>query len=139
MKSKIDNVNVSWVIDEIAAKVVRSEIEEAGGTIESEPIPFTPPPEEVEDYHDAQFAPLVVIASVVAVGFLLKRISDVWLDHKRPGGLIVDARSNKLVVRPAPHIPRESLLVIDSTGSKVYTPDRKDDALSALTTLTRKI
>jgi len=137
MTTQTDRVRVSWVVAETAVPAAISEIEESDGAVKSEPVPFVPPPDEVEDYHDAQFDPLLVIASVVAVGFLLKRISDIWLDHKRPGGLIVDARGNELVIRPAPQIPRDSLLVLTTTESKMYTPDRKDDALSTLITLAK--
>ncbi len=137
MTSENVRVCISWVVPEAALPTVTSEIEESHGEIVKDPKPFVPPFDEEEDYEDPQFAPLLVIASVIAIGFLIKRISDILLDHKRPGGLIVDARGDEMVIRPALHVPRESVLVITKFGSKMYMADKKDEAFAVLTDLAK--
>ncbi len=126
------NFRVSWVVPETALSTTISEIEQSGGTISGDAQPFVPPTDELEDYQDAQFDPLLVVASAVALGFLLQRISNIWLDHKRPGGLIVDARAEELVVRPSPLLSRGSLLVITEDGANLYAADQKDTALEVM-------
>lgn len=139
MTNEIESIPVSWVVSENAVQETISEIEDSKGLVTASPVQFNPPPDELEDYHDAQFDPLLIIASAVGIGFLIKRISDIWLDHTRPGGQILDTRNKELVIRPAPHIPRDSLLVITNEKSELYLPGRKDEALAALTALAKNI
>lgn len=138
MSDEHDVIRVNWVVAETAVPETVSTIQESGGAVVRDPSPFVPPPDEHEDYDDAQFDPLLIIPSAVAIGYLVKRISDVWLDHKRPVGQIVDARGPELVIRPGPLLPRGTLLVMTDAGSEVYQLQNKDDALLTLSKLTKQ-
>lgn len=125
-------IHVQFVTEESKASSDIAEIERNGGKLDSPPKPFEVPADLADDYSDAQFEPLTMIAATVATGFLVKRISDIWLDHSRPGGQVVDTRGGKTVVRAAPHLKRGMLVVQSKKGVKVFQPHDKDEALSLL-------
>ena len=96
-------VSVQFVTEESKAFGDIAEIEKSGGKLDFPAKPFDIPADLADDYSDPQFEPLTIIATTVATGFLLKRISDRWLDQTRPGGHVVDTRGDKVVVRVAPY------------------------------------
>jgi hypothetical protein len=122
-------VEESDVTDEVAG------IEKNGGKLDSPAQPFDIPAELAEDYSDPQFEPLTMIAATVAAGFLVKRISDVWLDHTRSGGQVIDTRGDRVVVRTAPHLKRGTLVLQSRQGVKVFQPQDKDEALPLMAKL----
>jgi hypothetical protein len=93
---------------------------------------FTPPIDEVDLYGDAQFEPLMVVAITLGAAALIKLISDIWFEAKRPGGQIVDARTSPPTCRPAPFLERNTLVLITAEGSTVYEPSQKNEALAAI-------
>ncbi len=125
-------LTVELVTEESRARESLAAIEASGGTVHGAARPWDVPADLIEDYSDAQFEPLTIVAAAVSAAFLIKRISDVWLDHNRPGGQVVDARRGKLVVRVAPHLERGTLVVLTDQGKEVYSPDRSDAAAAVL-------
>jgi hypothetical protein len=125
-------ISVDFVTEESTADDYVAEIEKSGGKLDGEVEPFQTPPDLLDDYSDAQFEPLTVVAASVAVGFLVKRISDVWRDHTQPGGQVIDTRGDKIVVRVAPHLQRGTLVLQSAEGVKVFAPQDRDAALPLL-------
>jgi hypothetical protein len=125
---------VEWVVAESESATLVEALGDADIEV-VEAQPWTPPAELLDEYPDAQFEPFTLVAAVVATGWLIRRISDVLLDWKRPGGMLFDTRnSEKLIAREVPLAPRGSTIIIGKDGdAAVYEPDRRDDALSALT------
>ena len=131
--SASSKINVNWITEESAAQTFVSSARDVDAPV-LELKRWEPGPEELDDYADASFEPLTVVAVIVAVGWLIGRISDVLADHTRPGGLLVDARRDVLV-RPLPKEARGKFVILTEAGAQVFTPDRRDEALTALTTL----
>jgi hypothetical protein len=125
-------ISVQFVTEESKASGDIAEIEKSGGKLDAPPSPFDVPADLVDDYSDAQFEPLTIIAATVATAFLVKRISDIWLDHSRPGGQVVDTRGGKTVVRVAPYLKRGTLVLQSEQEVKVFEPNDKDEALPFL-------
>jgi hypothetical protein len=123
---------VQFVTEESKASSDIAEIEKSGGRLDSPAKPFDIPADLADDYSDPQFEPLTVIVATVATGFLLKRISDLWLDQTRPGGQVVDTRGDKVVVRVAPYLKRGTLVLQSEKEVKVFQPHDKDEALPFL-------
>jgi len=67
------NIDVEIVVQEGELIGWRDALRAAGGTLEGE-RPFTPPPEELDRFADAQFEPLMVIAVGIGVTALLNQI-----------------------------------------------------------------
>lgn len=125
-------ISVEFVTEESITSDYLSEIEKSGGQLEDTVKPFNIPADLIDDYSDAQFEPLMLVAAVVAVGFLIKRISDVWLDHTRPGGQVINTQGKKIMVRVAPYLKRGTLVLQSSEGVKVFQPQDRDEVLPLL-------
>lgn len=125
-------IPVEFVTEESIAYDYVAEIEKSGGKLEYPVRPFQIPADLIDDYSDAQFEPFTLVAAIVSVGFLIKRISDVWLDHTRPGGQVIDTRGGKIIVRRAPYLERGILVLQSEEGVKVFQPQDHDEALSLL-------
>jgi len=128
----VNGIAVEWIVTESEADDVAQEITAEGGTVTKEPEAWELPAELLDDYPDPQFEPFMVIGAVVAVGFLIKRVADVYTDLTRPGGQVIDTRSGELVVRIAPQLANGTLVIVDNEGSKVFQQSDKDEALELL-------
>jgi len=126
------NVAISVVVEEGNLSGATNVIELAGGTITDQPKPYDAPVDEIDDYADAQFEPLMIIAVTLSLAALTKVLSDVWLDHTRPGGQTLDARTFPATWRPAPFLERGTLVVIAHDGPTVYRPNQKNEGLEAI-------
>ena len=127
-----DVISANFVMEESSVSDYVTAVDKSGGKLAGPPGPYTIPAELLDDYSDAQFEPLMVVAATVAVGFLVKRISDVWLDHKRPGGQVVDTRGGQTVIRVAPYLERGTLVLQSDRGVQVFRPEKHDEALPVL-------
>ena len=132
MPKKVDNVLVEFVIQESSVPECIAAIKDSGGAVTENEKAWDIPPDLLDDYSDAQFEPMMVVAVTVSIGFLIKRISDVWLDHKRSGGQVVDTRENKVSIRWASHLERGTLVVVSDNDTNVYKPENRDEALGVL-------
>lgn len=126
------NVAVEWIVAESTSSDYVQTIEQNGGEITQPPEAWVIPPELLDEYPDPQFEPFMVIGAVVAIGFLIKRIADVYTDLKHPGGQVVDVRAGGLAVRVAPQLKPGTLVLISDEGPKVFQVNEKDEALAAL-------
>lgn len=132
-------IPVTFVRSENEIDAFRDEVIQEGGQVLGEPEAFQPPPGESDDYRDTNFDPLTVLATTVSVSFLLKTLSNIWLEHKHTGGLIVDARGGGLVMRPAPHMAFNTMVLLSDSGVQKWSPSQKNDALEGMRLLIDKI
>lgn len=125
-------IAVRFIAEESAVADYVSEIEKGGGKIEVAAQAWEIPADLIDDYSDPQFEPMMLIAATVAAGFLIKRISDVWMDHKWPGGQVIDARNEEIEFRIAPYLKPGTLVILTKEGEKVFQLQDKDEALPLL-------
>lgn len=126
-------INIQWITEESDAENVRHALAAEGTVAAAEP--WEPDADTLEEFGDSQLEPMMLIAGVVAAGWLLKRVSDVLLEWVRPGGMLIDATGAELVVRPAPRArPRGALVVLTKKGIQphVFLPEERDQALQEL-------
>jgi hypothetical protein len=125
-------INIQWITEESDAESVRHAMEAAGRVASAEP--WEPDADTLEEFGDSQLEPMMVIAGVIAGGWLIKRVSDVLLDWIRPGGMLIDATGEELVVRPAPRARRGALVLLTQKGIQphVFLPQERDQALKEL-------
>ena len=124
-------VPVQFVTEEKNAPDYVAAIEKSGGKL-GEPVkPWPIPPDLLDDYSDAQFEPLMMVSAAVAIGFLVKRISDVWLDHTRPGQ-VIDTRGKTIVVRVAPGLKHGDIVLQSEEGVQVFRSEHHDEAIPLL-------
>ena len=89
------HIEVQLVVAESDQADQEEAIEESGGRLVRTTSEYKPDPgelDELDELDDSQFDPFILISASLAIGYLIKTISGVWLDHKRPWGQIVDAR-----------------------------------------------
>ena len=123
---------MSLVVDEANLSEAIATIDSSGGTISSQPKPYDVPVDEIDDYGDAQFEPLMIIAATLSLAAITKVLSDTWLDHTRPGGQVLDARTIPPTLRPAPFIGRGELVIVTDDGASVYEPHQKNEGIDAI-------
>lgn len=123
-------VRFNWATRESTAATTRAELAQAGAELQSGNQPFTPPTGEEGDYSGPAFEPLTVIAGVMGLSYLARQVLT-FVKDVRHDGLIVDARTDPIDVRPNPALDRGQLLVITDTEAKLFEQDRLPD-LSAL-------
>lgn len=126
-----DNLTLEVVVAESDVAALERDTEASGGRVVEE-RPFEPAAEEADLYGDRQFEPLTVVAVAAGVAFVIGRISDIWLDHTRPGGQIVDLRMQPAQIRPAPYLDRGELLVIRADGRESFHARNRDESASLL-------
>jgi len=132
MSESKKNVSVEFVTRESDVLSCLSAVENSGGTVQERGKVWDVPADLLDDYGDAQFEPMMVVAATVSIGFLVKRISDVWLDHKRGGGQVIDTRGKTVSVRYAPYLDRGKMVLVSDEGSVVYDSKNRDEALDIL-------
>ncbi|MDJ0969158.1 MAG: hypothetical protein QNJ06_04600 [Kiloniellales bacterium] len=127
--------HVLWVVPETETADLASAAISAGGKTE---VPeFWVPGEDALDEYGDQMEPLMAVALIVSTGWLIGRLSDALLDHRRPQSQLVDMRAVPAVVRTAPHVkPPGTLVILQNVGGQdvkeVYPPERRDEALAML-------
>ena len=131
-------IRAHFVVEESKAEDFVRSVKETGGKVEGEVEPFEVPPEEIDDYADGQFEPLMVVAVSVSVAYLVSTISKLWLDHTRPGGTIVDARGGRLETRVAPHVERNKLIVLTDKKVLEFNPAQKAEGADLLQALANR-
>jgi hypothetical protein len=116
---------------------IEKQIQLAEGAITQRAESFQPPLDEIDDYAEARFKPLILIAARLSATMLIKLISEMLLDHQHPGGQIIDARNRPPLCRPAPFLERGMLVLITNNGLIVYEPHEKNEAIETLGALFR--
>ena len=130
-------LKIQWITQESEAESLRQSVENNGSLESIEP--WEPDADNMDEFGDSQFEPLITIAGVVAVGWLIKKVSDVLLDWKRPGGLVVDTRNDKVTLRPAPRAPRGALVLVTAKNTRVIPPENRDVTLESLSSILSKL
>ena len=105
------SVSFRWAARAVDVAGLQQHLGKNGATLESNVERFRPPADEVEDYTEASFAPLMVVAGAVAVAILAQAILDFYRGAKH-GGVIVDARGSNLDIREHPALQPGTIVVI---------------------------
>jgi hypothetical protein len=127
-----ETLTVRLVVEEGEVAALEQELAAEGGALVQGPTSWEPPADELGLYGDQQFEPLMVIAIGATLAVLVKRISDVWMRHTRPGGQIVDLRDRPATVRIAPGLDHGELLVIRADGRESFYAKNTDEAAALL-------
>ena len=125
MNSNTELVSVEWVVPASSASANRADLEELGAMVQPDETAFTPPEGEEAEYSEAAFEPLIIIAALMGLSILARRVISLVKDA-RQDGLIIDARRQPIQVRPHPALDRGQILVITTTGSQFF--ERSTDA-----------
>jgi len=125
-------VDFELIVEEGDLAEATEEIERMGGEIRSPATPYEPDPDELDDLGDSQFDPLMLIPATLALGYLVKTISGVWLDHAKGGGQLVDARSSPVKLKRLPYVDRGKLVVVTDDGVETYGPEQRDEGEKVL-------
>ncbi len=100
------------------AEAMASELADVGAQLRPSRLPFTPPQEEVRDFANAAFEPLLVVAGAIAIGSLLDRIVAA-VHNLRHGGAVVDIRGDKLHIHTNPVLPPGMVVGVTDEGIQV--------------------
>lgn len=132
MAEKSKTISLEWVLPESQMDEELAALQRAGGTVQGKVRSYEPDdPDEVDDY-DSQFDPMTVVAVAVGVGYLIEKVSNVWLKHKRAGGQIIDGRGGKLVVRRVPYTKHGTLVFMTDQGNQVFETSQEDEGFTFL-------
>lgn len=112
-------VDFEWVVPASLVPGERRSLEEAAARLEPGERGFAPPTDQSADYAEAAFEPLMVIAGSIALVTLVRRVVTLVRDL-RSHGLIIDARHDRLQIRPHPSLDRGQLLVLTPSGSQFF-------------------
>jgi hypothetical protein len=126
-------INVQWITEESDTESVRHALEAEGAMASVEP--WEPDADTAEEFGDSQLEPMMIIAVAVAARLLIRTVSDVLLDWKRPDGVLIDTTGEKLLVRPDPQASRPGDLVIltkEGTQPHVFRAEERDQGLKEL-------
>jgi hypothetical protein len=104
--------------------VTRIEVE--GGTVEDSGAVYVPTADEADDYQRANFEPLLMITAAASIAFVAQAIARTWRDRDVRGGVVVDARGDKLRIRPVPAMPTGRLVIIDASGTRIFDKDEEN-------------
>jgi hypothetical protein len=120
-----DKIEFELVLGEGELAEESQAIENAGGVLREPACPYEPDADEIDDLADSQFEPLMMIAASLAAGYLVKTVSSVWLDHKRSGGQVVDARGAPVRIKRVPYVDRGKLVIITENGTQVFSANER--------------
>ena len=116
-----DMIDFELVVGEGELAEELDAIKSAGGAVREPASQYEPETDEIDDLADSQFEPLMLIAASLAAGYLVKTVSSVWLDHKRPGGQVVDARGTPVRIKRVPYVERGKLVIITENDTQVFS------------------
>lgn len=125
-------IEFDWVVEESQVPQEIDGIIAAGGTTKHSGVPYKPKPDELDDYADASFEPMILISVTVATTYLLTQILRLWRDLKYQGGQIVDTRKDKLHIRRVSSLDRGTLVIISDSGTSVFRPEQESEGLALL-------
>lgn len=128
-RSEDSPVQFQWAVRTPDLKALTGSLSKRGATLEPGTRPFVPPANEKEDYGEAKFAPLAVIAGAVAFSVVAQAILDFYRGATR-GGVVVDARGRELVIREQPALQPGTILVIGADGKPTRFDASRVDAAS---------
>lgn len=126
------DIYLEWVVDEGMAKKAAATVKQNGGRLLTESVPFEPNEEELDDYGDANFEPLMVLTCALSLAALLPFIVHAINDLRFPGGDFFDLRKGRCRWRPLPSTEKGTIVIQNDDGIVRYSPARRADALKVL-------
>lgn len=115
------------------------DVELAGGEIEDSNIPYEPESGEQQDYPETAFEPMLVIAGISAASYLVKEISKVWKDRKERGGVVVDARKDRIRIRKVPSMQAGTVIVLRNNRTSRFGPEKAEEGMKDLADVLSKL
>jgi hypothetical protein len=94
---------------------------------------WEPNGEELDDYPEPAFEPLVIIACALSAGALLQVLADIGERFRYPGGELFDLRKGKFKRRPLPRQEKGALVFLTDKGVVKFPPEKRTDGLAYLT------
>ena len=126
-----DIIELDWILPESEKDDLVQALELSGATVEDSGGTYRPVGDETADYPAAGFEPLTIITATAAAIFVVERLMKVWRDRKVQGGVVVDARGDRLRVRRVPTMASGRLVVVTKDSANVVEP-RDESAGQAL-------
>lgn len=120
-----NRVSFRWAVRSPDVEGVRTDLVRRHAEVIPQMEPFKPSPDEREEYTDASFAPLMVVAGAVALSVVAEAVINFYRGY-RLGGAIVDARGKDLEIRELPSLPAGSILVLAQDGSSILLETKSD-------------
>jgi hypothetical protein len=100
------------------------DIESGGGTVQISDERFRSD-DELETGRPA-FEPLIMIVSIVSIGYVVRLIQRIWQDARYSGGQIIDVRQGKCQLRKVEGLDRGTIILVTESGSTVHRPQELD-------------
>ena len=66
---------------------------------------------------------MLIITGVAVAVFLVRQIIRIWKDRNKKGGIVIDARRNKVKVRQVPSLNTGEMVIHSSSGTSVHKSD----------------
>jgi len=123
-------VRFEWAADVSAAPTTRGDLERAGADLDPQDKAFRPPAGQELDYGEASFEALTVIAGTMGLVYLAQHLLT-FVKDLRSDGIIVDARTHPIGIRPHRALNRGDMLVVTDAGSELCQRGKGPD-LAAL-------
>jgi hypothetical protein len=132
MSQNRNEIEFDWIVEESKIDEEANTLKKNNIKVTKARIPYEPQPDEVDDYADASFEPMLMITGVATAVFLIQQIIRMWKDRSKSGGVVIDARKNKLRVRKVPSLNTGELVVISTSGTSVHKSNDENGGLTEL-------
>jgi hypothetical protein len=132
MRADEQLVEFEWVVPESERDQQARDLEAAGGTVQDSNIAYQPLPDELEDYADAAFEPMIMIIGAVAAAYIVRQISRIWRDRNVQGGVVVDGRGGGLRIRRVPAFPAGRVVILHNGRTSVLDSDQEVEGIEEL-------
>jgi hypothetical protein len=116
---KNNQIKFKWVTRRSDIKIYQDDFAANGALLEQDTIHFEPPEKELQDYAKSSFDPLLVIAGVAAITYLVQKIIST-IKEARHCGHVIDARGKELVFREQPGLKGGTYLVFTDQGVQKF-------------------
>ncbi|MHA1193439.1 MAG: hypothetical protein ACTSP9_14310 [Promethearchaeota archaeon] len=132
----MNEIQFRWIVNENSISEFVSIFENKGIQVVDDKEPFTPRDDVdvklLRHFGDSAFEPLVIITIALSIGALITVISERILEHKYPGGEVIDIRNGKLKRISVPTLEHGSLYIITEEGTKEFYPKNRKKGLKFL-------
>ena len=120
----MNEIEFKWIVNENSISEFVSIFENKGIQVVGDKEPFTPRDDVdvklIRHFGDSAFEPLITV------------ISERILEHKYPGGEVIDIRNGKLKRISVPTLEHGSLYIITEEGTKEFYPKNRKKGLKFL-------
>jgi hypothetical protein len=119
-----DEIELQLIVPENQRAATLKDIESAGGKVRTSDDRFRSD-DELETSGSA-FEPLIIIVSVVSIGYLVRLIQRIWQDTRHSGGQIIDVRNGRCRLRKVEGLDRGTIVLVTESGTTVHRPQELD-------------